>query len=76
MFEAFASEYATSHLNENSETAKLMQVVALKDKQLGEAKAFAIKAKTLAESKATEIKRMAQLPSAKKRLSELLSTFK
>jgi hypothetical protein len=73
LFEAFASEYATSHLNENSETAKLMQVVALKDKQLVEAKAFAVKAKVLAESKDQEIKRMASIAERKNRLSELLS---
>ena len=55
MFEAFgAAEYATSHLNEKSETAKLIKVVAAKDKQLAEAKAFAVKAKNLAEAKDTE----------------------
>ena len=73
MFEAFASEYATSHLNENSETAKLMQVVAMKDKQLAEAKAFAIKANTLVESKTTEIKRMAGTAQRKEKISELLT---
>ena len=73
LFEAFASEYATSHLNENSETAKLMQVVALKEKQLAEAKAFATKAKVLAESKDQEIKRMASIAERKNRLNELLS---
>jgi len=73
MFEAFASEYATSHLNENSETAKLMQVVALKDKQLVEAKAFATKAKVLAESKSTEIKRITAIAERKNRLNDLLT---
>jgi hypothetical protein len=73
LFEAFASEYATSHLNENSETAKLMQVVALKDKQLAEAKAFATKAKVLAESKDHEIKRITAIAERKNRLNELLA---
>jgi hypothetical protein len=73
MFEAFASEYATSHLNENSEVAKLMNVVAVKDKQLVEAKAFAIKAKTLAESKAKEVKRMALVAERKETIDGLLS---
>jgi hypothetical protein len=54
MFEAFANEYANSYLNENSETAKLMQVLAAKDKQLAEAKAFAAKAKAVAEAERTE----------------------
>jgi hypothetical protein len=44
LFEAFASEYAGSYLNEKSETSKLMKVVELKDQQLSEAKAFAAKA--------------------------------
>lgn len=54
MFEAFANEYANSYLNENSETAKLMQVLSAKDKQLAEAKAFAAKAKAVAEAERTE----------------------
>ncbi len=73
MFEAFASEYATSHLNENSEVAKLMNVVAVKDKQLAEAKAFAVKAKTLAEAKSTEVKRMAQIAERKDTIDGLLN---
>jgi len=73
MFEAFASEYATSHLNENSEVAKLMNVVAVKDKQLVEAKAFAVKAKVLAEAKSTEVKRMAQIAERKDTIDGLLS---
>jgi hypothetical protein len=73
MFEAFASEYATSHLNENSEVAKLMNVVAVKDKQLAEAKTFAIKAKVLAESKANEVKRMALIAERKDTIDVLLS---
>ena len=73
MFEAFASEYATSHLNENSEVAKLMNVVAVKDKQLAEAKAFATKAKVLAEAKSTEVKRMAQIAERKDTIDGLLS---
>ena len=50
LFEAFASEYAGSYLNEKSETAKLLQVVKLKDKQIAEAKKLAVKAKNLAET--------------------------
>jgi len=73
MFEAFASEYATSHLNENSEVAKLMNVVAVKDKQLAEAKEFAVKAKNLAEAKSTEVKRMAQIAERKDTIDGLLS---
>jgi len=72
MFEAFAAEYATSHLNEKSETAKLIKVVAAKDKQLAEAKAFAVKAKNLAEAKDTEVKRMAQIAERKQKIESLI----
>tara|TARA_B100001287_G_scaffold274706_1_gene280610 strand:- start:1308 stop:2402 length:1095 start_codon:yes stop_codon:yes gene_type:complete len=72
MFEAFASEYATSHLNEKSETAKLMKVVATKDKQLADAKTFAVKAKKLAEAKDNEVKRMAQIAERKEKINDLL----
>jgi len=73
MFEAFAAEYATSHLNENSEVKKLMNVVAVKDKQLAEAKTFAVKAKKLAESNASKVKRMAQVAERKDKIDGLLS---
>ena len=51
LFEAFANEYSHSYLNEKSETAKMLRVLAAKDKQLAEAKQAAIKAIKLAESK-------------------------
>ncbi|MDA9953311.1 hypothetical protein N9D61_03105 [Planktomarina sp.] len=71
LFEAFASEYAGSHLNENSETAKLMKVLDAKDQQLKEAKAFAAKAKTLAEAQATEKKRLVEAATRKDVMNEL-----
>lgn len=55
LFETFADEYSTSHLNEKSETAKLLQVVALKDKQLAEAKKIADEKAQLVEAKDAEI---------------------
>ena len=38
IFEAFSSEYMNSHLNEKSETAKLLKLVDAKNKQIAEAK--------------------------------------
>ena len=73
LFEAFANEYATSHLNEKSETAKLMKVVDLKDKQLAEAKAFAAKAKQLVESKEAEVNKMKALAERKEVMNSLVS---
>jgi hypothetical protein len=71
LFEAFASEYAGSYLNEKSETAKLMKVLDAKDKQLAEAKAFASKAKQLAEAQSTEKKRLVEAAERKDVLNEL-----
>ena len=58
LFEAYASEYAHSYLNEKSETAKLMKVVKLKDSQLAEAKAAADEKSKLVESKDAEISKV------------------
>ena len=71
LFEAFASEYAGSYLNEKSETAKLMDVLKTKDAQLAEAKAFAAKAKQLAEAQATEKKRLVEAAERKDVINEL-----
>ena len=73
IFEAFASEYTTSHLNENSEVAKLMGVLAAKDKQLTEAKAFAAKAKTLAESVNKEKMRLVESARREKIMNSLVA---
>ena len=73
IFEAFANEYTTSHLNENSEVSKLMSVLAAKDKQLVEAKAFAAKAKTLAESVNKEKQRLIESARREKILNDLIA---
>lgn len=56
LFEAFANEYSNSYLNEKSETAKLMKVVAEKEEALAEAKKAITEKDTLVESKDAEIK--------------------
>ena len=72
IFESFASEYAASHLNEKSETAKLLKVVAEKEAQLAEAKAAVQKATKLVESKESEIRVAKDLAARKEVMSELL----
>ena len=72
IFESFASEYGTSYLNENSETAKLLKVIDVKNKQLDEAKQFAKKAKEIAESTATEKKRIVEAANRKDIMNELI----
>jgi hypothetical protein len=71
LFEAFASEYLNSHLNEKSETKKLLKVLELKDKQIAEAKVIARKATQIAESKDVEVKRLVESAERQKVLNEL-----
>jgi len=73
IFEAFANEYTSSHLNENSEVSKLMSVLSAKDKQLAEAKAFATKAKDLAESTSKEKSRLIETAKREKIMNGLIS---
>jgi hypothetical protein len=73
IFESFASEYATSHLNEKSETAKLMRVIAEKQAQLDEARQAIEEKETLVESKDREIRIAHDVATRKEIMSELLS---
>ena len=73
LFEAFASEYAGSYLNEKSETAKLLKVIETKEKQIAEAKTLAVKAKTLAESAASEKKMLVESAQREKILNDLVA---
>jgi hypothetical protein len=71
IFESFANEYANSYLNEKSETAKLLKVVDLKDKQLAEAKVQASEQKALVESKQQEIAKVTDSAKRAQTISEL-----
>lgn len=71
LFEAFANEYTSSYLNEQSEMSKLMKALELRDKQLTEARTLAAKAKKLAESQAQENKRILQESKRGEIISEL-----
>jgi len=73
IFESFASEYSNSYLNEKSETAKLMKVVAEKEAQLAEAKAAIAEKEALVESKNIEIAKTNHSMVRKDKLNELLS---
>ena len=73
LFEAFASEYAGSYLNEKSETAKLLKVVELKDKQLAEAKVKAAEKAKLIESKEAEIKAVNEAAQRKQKIDDLIA---
>ena len=71
IFEAFANEYMGSHLNERSETKKLLKVVDTKNQQVVEAKELALKAKAIAEAKDAQVKRLVESNQRKEVLNEL-----
>jgi hypothetical protein len=72
LFEAFASEFAVTHLNENKEIAKLQQAVKKREAIIAEAKKVEQKRATLIESKEREIRILKESQERKETLSELL----
>ncbi len=72
IFESFASEYAASHLNEKSETAKLLSVVAKKEAELEEAAKVVAEAQEQVESKERELRIIKENGQRKDVMSELL----
>jgi hypothetical protein len=73
IFEAYAAEFGSTHLNENAEVRKLKKIVSDKDKQLGEATQIVKKAKTLVESKEREIRVIKESNQRANVMDELLS---
>jgi len=72
IFEAFASEYQNSYLNEKSETAKLMKVVDETTMKLKDAEKVIEEKKAVIESKNAESKRQADLMERKEKMAEML----
>ena len=72
IFESFASEYAASHLNEKSETAKLLKTVAQKQAELEEAAKIVAESQKLVESREQELRIARDMASRKDVMSELL----
>ena len=73
IFEAYATEFGATHLNENAEVRKLSELIAEKDKQLAEAIQAQTQAKKLVESKDHEIKVIREANERDATLDELLS---
>jgi hypothetical protein len=73
LFEAFASEYQASYLNEKSETSKLLKVIDLKDLAMQEAAQAIVKAEQILESKDTEIRALKEATERKAIMAELLA---
>ena len=72
IFESFASEYAASHLNEKSETAKLLKVVAVKEAELEEAARVVADTQSLVENRNRELRIIKESSQRKEVMSELL----
>ena len=72
IFEAFSNEYMGSHLNETSETKKLMNVLETKNKQIAETKELALKAKAIAEAKDAEVKSLVESQTRTSKMNELV----
>jgi hypothetical protein len=73
LFEAFASEFQASYLNEKSETAKLLKVIDMKELAIAEAEQAAEDAQALVESKQAEIAMLKESQERKAIMNELLS---
>jgi hypothetical protein len=72
VFEAFASEYQNSYLNEKSETSKLMKVVDETTLKLADAEKAVEEKNAVIESKNAESKRQADLMERKEKMADML----
>ena len=72
IFEAFASEYQASYLNEKSETSKMMKVVDETTLKLKDAEKAIEEKQAVIESKEAESKRQADLMERKEKMAEML----
>ena len=73
LFEAFASEFSVTYLNDKAETRKLITTIAQKEKELAEAKVKAVEATKLVESKDREVRIIKESTQREKALAELLA---
>ena len=73
LFEAFASEYQTSYLNEKSESAKLLKVIDMKELALKEAADAVVQAEKVLAKKNQEINFLKESYTRKEIMSDLLA---
>jgi hypothetical protein len=72
LFEAFASEFAVTHLNENKEVAKLQKALSEKEAVIAEAQKAVSEKAALVESKEREIRIIKESTERKDTLANLL----
>jgi hypothetical protein len=75
LFEAFASEFAVTHLNENKEIRKLQAMITEKNRKLQEATQVVQKASVIVESKEKEIRIIKESAERKEVMGKLLKTL-
>ena len=75
LFEAFASEFAGTHLNENKEIAKLQVELADKEQVIAESKQAVAEKEALVESKDREVRMITDSIARKEKLDGLLKTL-
>jgi len=75
LFEAFASEFSVTYLNDKAETRKLVAKLAEKEQQLAKAKQAINENKKLVESKEREVRIIKESVERKKVMEGLLSTL-
>jgi len=73
IFEAYAAEFGSTHLNENAEVRSLRQAIAEKDQQLAESIQAAESAQVLVESKEREIRMIRESNQRESAMEELLA---
>jgi len=71
LFEAFASEFAVTHLSENKEFAKLQAMIDEKDQVIVESQKAIAEKEALVESKNREVKVITESITRKEKLAEL-----
>ena len=72
LFEAFASEFAVTHLSENKEFAKLKAELASKDAIIAESQKAIAEKEALVESKEREVRVITESVARKEKMTELL----
>jgi hypothetical protein len=72
IFEAYAAEFGSTHLNEKAEVRKLHNIIAEKERKLDEAIQLSYRAKTLVESKERELRVIRESNERDNTLGELL----
>lgn len=75
LYEAFASEFSVTYLNDKAETRKLLKVMESKDRQLAEANARLDQASKLVEEKNREVRIIKESTQRSRVMGELLSTL-